>query len=76
MGDSWAAGAHILAHPALIDRAPASVQEYVIPCDSDSLDSLDTLIALLAVEPKGRRIHDKLVQISESVLQRWVGRMK
>ena len=70
IADALAAGAHVLAHPALARRCPDLVKPHVICVDSDKAD-LRSVIRQLDVVPCGSSLHDELTIRADAVMKKW-----
>jgi hypothetical protein len=75
MADAWAAGAHVLAHPRLVQRSPSRARRYLLSLDTDAMDSevLSSLRGLLSCNPEGAFLHRELAQSQHQLMSQLFG---
>lgn len=71
MADAWAAGAHVLAHPALIRRCPEAVRPGLIPVDTAKAASLVEGLEQLQHDPAAVELHLFLAQRFGKIMKKW-----
>lgn len=71
LGDAFAAGAHALVHPRLVQRSPAMIRPYLIPVDSTCRSSIQAAADQLRIPPRGMELHSRLRARFDETMQRW-----
>ncbi len=75
IADALAAGAHVLAHPALVRHCPDLIKQHLICVDSQAAEP-NSIMQRLSTPPSGAALHDELTNTADAVMERWLLRQK